>query len=347
MRYLIAFLLIAVPVFGQTQEQAQQCRAVMEQAKAEALLLQMPKASAQLTQSPLNGVQPQAVAGITHSLQDWRKGRLTLQAGVDACRAYSQDEDASLRIQFTVPQLEHDALENRLQLIQRSKDEFNRLLVDSAARLKAHTLTVQAQFTIQQALITAEADSATTEATTASLLIPELPGGSLRTLAQSATDAENRQNATALKLQETSAWDVAPEVGIRHQLYPFANGFQPYGGATVTYSFGAKASNQHAEESQTAFSKWRADAIGSIPYQMGLLKQTIEREIAAQKRRLAVLQQEEATTQKYLQSVQGVDTSNALQFQVQVKCADLALRVELGDTEFRVDQLTRFLAENF
>jgi hypothetical protein len=50
---------------------------------------------------------------------------------------------------------------------------------------------------------------------------------------------------------------------------------------------------------------------------------------------------------KDLNSLEGVETSNALMFRNQLLADQVVLGVEIGDVQFRLNEAQRFLTENF
>ncbi len=83
-------------------DQQAYCKYVTEQAAAQRDLLLAPNAVAGITQ-PNTGLPTQAVWGVSGSLSNMRKARLTMDAARKNCELYSATTSAQQDIQYALP----------------------------------------------------------------------------------------------------------------------------------------------------------------------------------------------------------------------------------------------------
>src|ERR1700674_4857220 len=91
------------------------CKYVQETAQADGLRLRTPAATGGMTQ-PNTGTAPQLYAGLTGSLSDYRKGKLTVEAARANCSLYKNTSAAQQAIQYAASYLEQQTLTHRIGL---------------------------------------------------------------------------------------------------------------------------------------------------------------------------------------------------------------------------------------
>src|SRR5580700_2604728 len=121
--FLSAMALIPVARAGDEDQQAY-CKYVTQQAAAQRDLLRTPDAVAGVTQ-PNTGLPTQVVWGLTGSLSNVRKAALTMDAARKDCELYTVSSSAQQAVQYAIPSLEKQALENRLVLIQQASENLD------------------------------------------------------------------------------------------------------------------------------------------------------------------------------------------------------------------------------
>src|SRR5580700_10553172 len=108
-----AMAMVLVPAArADDEDQQAYCKYVTQQAAAQRDLLRTPDAIAGATQ-PNTGLPMQVVWGVTGSLSNVRKGTLTMDAARKDCELYSATASAQQAIQYAIPNLEKQALQNR------------------------------------------------------------------------------------------------------------------------------------------------------------------------------------------------------------------------------------------
>src|ERR1700758_403039 len=146
---LAAGLLSAAPAIARGQEDQQAyCAYVMEQAQAQRNLLRSPTATAGFTQ-PETGLPMQLVGGATRGLSDVRKAELTMDEARKTCELYKAATGAQQEIQYALPELEKEALLNRLTLIERASKSLDALIEQTSKRLEVQNATRLMLFTLQ------------------------------------------------------------------------------------------------------------------------------------------------------------------------------------------------------
>lgn len=348
---LAALLLMPAQLFAQQKDvdlQADQqayCDYVSQQAMAQRDLLRTPSAVAGLTQ-PNEALPMQAVWGVTTSLSDMKKAGLTMNVAQKNCDLYAAGTSAQQVIQYALPNLEKEALEHRLELVQQASENLDALNAGMAKMLEAQNVTRPMLFSLQTTRIKLDADRADTQAKMAALYAPELGDTPLKELIAEKQAGDAAEQEAQAKLSRQSDWDVSLSFGARQQVNPFdSRGL--YGAVTVSYNLGSRAINKHLDQAATAYDNWKKVQQGDVTRNAEVLKQQLTAEMQAQKSRLQSLQDEQKQLQGNLQLVSNVETTAALDFQNQLATTQLLLEIEIGDAGFRLEQMREFMERNY
>src|SRR5262249_40565968 len=146
MTFVIAAVVVAVPLLAagqdadtQTDQQAY-CNYLQQQAMAQRDLLRTPSATAGITQ-PNAALPMQVVWGLTSSLSDIKKSGLTMDVAEKNCDLYKATTAAQQNIQFALPNLEKQALQHRLELIQQASGNLDSMIAKTRQMLDVQNVT--------------------------------------------------------------------------------------------------------------------------------------------------------------------------------------------------------------
>ncbi|MGD0734958.1 MAG: hypothetical protein ABR976_07410 [Terracidiphilus sp.] len=347
---LLVTLLLLFPTFSpaqsvQTDQQAY-CAYLSEQAKAQTDFLRAPTALGYFTQ-PDSGLPQQLVAGAQLSLSNLKKAGITLDVARKNCELYKASTGVMQRLQFALPSIEKDALHHRLDLIAQATQSLDELSDQTAKMVEAQNMTRPMLWELKTNRIKLNADRADTQSKIAAIYVPPLTTQPLKqqVAAKQAADVEDQKSLANLTRQNN--WDVALTVGTHQQIDPVSQGPQPFGEVTVSYNLAGHAIDKHLDRSVTAYGDWKKVQEGDVARGMEELRQQVTEQIAAQQDRLKSLQQENSEVEKSLKLVTDAETSAALDFRNQLTSTKILLGVETGDATYRIEQLQRFLTENF
>jgi hypothetical protein len=346
---IFAIALFTISASAQVaQDQQAYCSYLAEQAKAEAIQLRSPSFSIGFTKSPLGVPLPEVYFGLQDGIVSIRKAKATIALAQSNCTAYKANENALLRIQSAAPSLLKAALKNRLTLDVQAEIALDSLIVDAQKRVEAQDLTRPSLYALQSAREKLEADKAATTLTLAGIYIPEgLPDIPLQKLvAESQANNEQMERAMA-HLQQTGDWDTTLEGGGHQALGSGAGGPGPYGSLVYSHNFGSRAEKKHLNKAIAAFTQWKLVQENDVVRESEVLKEQVEESIKAQTIVLQTLSAQQVLIEGNLKLVVDADTTNALIFKNQLLVDQLALQVEIQDTQFRLDQLEQFLKNNF
>jgi hypothetical protein len=322
------------------------CEYVAQQAMAQRDLLLTPSATAGFTQ-PNTGLPMQLVWGISSSLSDVRKAGLTMDAARKNCELYGATTAVQQNIQYALPVLEKQALEHRLEMIQRASDKLDTLIAGTREMVDAQNLTRPMLFSLQTTRIKLSADRADTQAKISALYTPNLAAKPLKQLVAEKQSGEvNQQNAIE-KLSRQNNWDVSLSIGAHQQINPLSDAPAPYGAVTVSYNLGSQAIDKHLAQAADAYANWKNVQEGDVVRNAEVLRQQIVASISAQANRLKSLKDEQQQFQSNLLLVAGTDTTAAIDFRNQLTTAQLLMEVEVGDASFRLGLLQDFLENNY
>lgn len=344
---MAATLALPLHAFAQTSKDQQgYCAYTLEQAEAQRDLLRTPTGLAGFTQ-PETGLPLQLVAGASLGLSSVRKASLTMDAARKGCELYKATTSAQEQIQYALPNIERDALQNRIALIDQASKRLDELMQKTSQMVEAQNATRLMLFTLQSTKIKLEADRADTQTKITAIYVPELSDAPLKNLVAQKRSSEAAEQRALDKLTRQNNWDVQLSVGAHQQVNPVAQGVQPYGEVTISYNFASHVINGHLDRAAEAHDEWKKAQEGNVVRQLDVLRDQIQSGLSVQENRLKSLQAESAEIDQNLKLVANPDTSAALDFSNQLTCAELLLNIEQGDAAFRVDRLRDYLARNY
>lgn len=331
---------------NRNSDQQTYCRYLTEQAAAQRDLLIAPNAVAGITQ-PNTGLPMQAVWGVSGNLSNVRKGVLTMDAARKNCELYAASTSTQQDIQYALPNLEKQALQNRLELIQQATDSLDALTATTRKMLEAQNLTRPMAFALQTTKIKLDADRSDTQTKVVSIYTPQLSDRPLKELLAEKQSREVNEQKAVDKLNRQNNWYVALSLGEHQQIDPWIDSHGTYGEVSISYNLASHTINKHLDQAANAYDDWKKVQEGDVIRNAEILKQQLADGITVQDGRLKALQEEQKQVESNLQLVTSADTTAALDFRNQLTTAQLLLQVEIGDATFRLDHLREFLKKNF
>jgi hypothetical protein len=341
----MAVLLIPAARAGDEDQQAY-CKYVTQQAAAQRDLLRTPDAVAGFTQ-PNTGLPTQVVWGVTGSLSNVRKAALTMDAARKDCELYTVSSSAQQAIQYAIPSLEKQALQNRLALIEQASENLDALAATTARMVEAHNMTRPMAFALESTKIKLAADRADTQSKIAAIYAPALSDKSLKDLVAEKQASEDNERRAVYKISRQNDWDVALSVGAHQQVNPLIGSPGAYGEVTVSYNLASHAINKHLDQAAASYQDWKKVQEGDVFRNAEVLKQQLVNSISVQGNRLEAFQEQQKQIETNRELLGRPETSAALDFGNQLSTAKLLLQIEIGDAAFRLDQLKEFLSRNF
>jgi len=344
--FAVALLVPTHAYAGDGKDQQAYCTYVMEQAQAQRDLLRTPVATAGFTQ-PETGLPMQVVGGATLGLSDFRKAGLTMNAARKNCELYKATTGAQQDLLYALPNLEKEALLNRLTLIEQASKSLDALMEETAKMVDTQNATRLMLFSLQTTKIKLDADRADTRTRITAIYAPPLSDRPLKELVAQKQISEEREQRALDKLNRQNNWDVALTVGVHQQVNPVAQGAQPYGQVSINYNLASRAINKHLDRTAEAYDDWKKVQENDVVRQMEVLRQQLVDSVAVQEARLKSLDDENKQIDKNLQLVASPDTSTAFDFHNQLAAAQVLLQIETADAAFRIDRLREYLAKNY
>jgi hypothetical protein len=329
---------------------AAHCEYVLEQAAAQRDLLRTPKAEVGITQ-PETGLAEQVVIGVSQSLSDLNRAKITMATAQTNCGSYTADEEARKKLLFLLPSTQQLVLENRLVLIQDAIRKLNQMLAENMKRVGAQNMTLPEVYPLQSAVLRLTSDRTSTLSGITSPYIPKQNPTPLKDLIAQDRRADHANEKNLANMQKQNTWDVALSVGMHQQLgantTPGVQTAGPYGSVNATYNLGASAINRHLNKSVSDYDKWQKSEFEDVAHQSSILKVQFEQIAEIQKSQLVALNIQSAGTDRNLQALEGVDTDAAMAFRNQLSADQIVLKVDIDDATFRIQTLTELLAVNF
>jgi hypothetical protein len=344
--FTFAMLLVSAAFAADVTDQQAYCKYVTQQAAAQRDLLLAPNAVAGVTQ-PNTGLPTQLVWGVSGSLSNVRKAGLTMDAARKNCELYSAVSSAQQDVQYALPSLEKQALQNRLGLIQHASEKLDALLATTTKMLDAQNMTRPMAFALQTTKIKLDADRADTQSKIVAIYAPQLSDKPVKELVAEKQSREANEQRALDKVNRQNDWDVALSVGAHQQINPLIDSNGAYGEVTVSYNLASRAINKHLDQAADAYDNWKKVQEGDVVRNADVLKQQVVDSISVQDSRLKALQDEQKQIESNLKLLGDAETSAALDFRNQLITAQLLAEIEIGDASFRLDRLREFLGRNF
>lgn len=336
---IFAALFITSTAFAQDQAY---CNAALETAKSQADLLRTPQVALGVTESPLVGSPAQAVAGFTESVQGLRKAGRVLEVGRATCRLYKAQEDSALAIQYAMPILEREALQQRLTFDDEALRSIDELIADSNRLLQVQNTTRQAVYGAQSAKARILTDVAAVNTALATIVIPsDVSSESIQALVNEEQAATILAQDANTRLQKTQNFDVQLVVGVRHSVFDSSVG--GYGGFSATWSPASKASDRHLANAALSQELYDRTNPNGVTRQTQVLHQQVTQSLAAWKGKLVAVQAQQSVIDENLAAVDGVDTPSANIFRASLRADSILQRTELLDAQYRISKLENFL----
>jgi hypothetical protein len=343
----LAMAVLLIPAAHAADEDQQAyCKYVTQGAAAQRDLLLAPNAVAGATQ-PNTGLPMQLVWGLSSSVSNMRKAGLTMEAARKNCELYGATASAQQAIQYALSNMEKQALQNRLGLIQRASERLDALFATTAKMLEAQNVTRPMAFALQTTKIKLEADRADTQSKIGAIYSPQLTDKPVKELVAEKQSGEAHERQALSKLNRQNEWDVSLAVGAHQQINPLIGNQGAYGEVTVSYNLASHAINKHLDQAANAYDDWKRVQEGDVIRNAEVLRQQVVNGISVQDSRLKALQEEQKQIESNLQLLGAAETTAAVDFRNQLSTAQLLLEVEIGDASFRLDQLKEFLGRNF
>ncbi|HEY6350602.1 MAG TPA: hypothetical protein VI636_14445 [Candidatus Angelobacter sp.] len=349
-KLVVALVMMAGPLVAEdatvAKDQQVYCDYVTQQGLAQRDLLRTPNAVAGFTQ-PTADLPTQLFWGVSSSLANIRKAGLTMDVARTNCELYSATTSAQQAIQYALPNLEKQALQHRLALIQEASDNLDALIEKTTKMIEAQNVTRPMLFSLQTTRIKLNADRDDTQSRIVALYTPELSQTPLKELvAQKQSSEVNGQKALE-KLTRQNDWDVTFSVGARQQASSLTGNAGAYGEVTLSYNLGSHAVNKHLDQAAQAYDNWKTVQQGDVIRNAEVLHQQLLSGISVQENRLKSLEDEKQQVEENLKLVSGTETTAALDFDNQLSSMQLLLGLEIGDATFRLEQMQQFVGQNY
>jgi hypothetical protein len=340
-------LFLASP--GLAQDSESYCRYVNETAQANGLRLRTPSASVGMTQ-PNTGTAPQMYAGLTGSLSDYRKGRLTIEAARQTCQLYKSTSAAVQAISYAAFFLEQQALRHRVSLDDIALAKIDSLINQNVQMIQAQSATKLSLYALQTGKARIVQDRIAAQRALAARFIPELPDVPLSQLVLEKQAGEERTQEALMKVARQENWDIRWEIGLHrtvdnsHQLVS-PNGV--YGGFAALYNIGSRKINRHLDAAEESYADWKRKEENDVVASAEVLRQQLADAILVESNRLSDLKAQQTSLDENILLVQDVSTATGITFANQLAVDRLVLSVDLKDSEYRLTTLRDYLAYNF
>jgi hypothetical protein len=310
--------------------------------------LRTPEAVGGISQ-PNTGTPPQLYFGISDSLANYSKAKLTMEAARKNCESYRATTGATVHIQYALTRLESEALRHRTELLEQAIEQLDVIIKRTLRFVEVQNLTRPVLYSAQSIRAKLVADRISTELKLALLHVPDIVSNiPLKQLVFEKENRESEAQKSSAVVSRQNNWDVRLEAGGRQRVSPsFQDSIEPYGGVVFNYNFGTRSNNSHLEKAAAAYTDWKRVQNGEVARNAQALEQQILQSISVEQAELTALREQEKEIDSNLQRLVGVDTASAIGFGNQLDSDKVVLQVEISDVTFRLHELQDYLKNNF
>jgi hypothetical protein len=342
---MLAFVLFSGSVLG--DEESSYCDYTNEKYEAEHILLQSPKATfggGRANVGNLNAIG----LGVSESLSNYLKGRLSTQIGNQDCELFKHINEISKHVSYDLSSMQVAYAKNRINEIDDSIANLKTILQNEEQRLKVGSSTIITTDTIESAIQRQMVERAILSQQVAMVIIPEMKTIPLKQLLTETIEIEANQQQTIAKQAKYDNWDVNVSAGIGSQIKGFTPGAtQPFGMVGFSYSFGASARNHALDASGNAYTEYvNHQTTGPIHLADQLIKQVSAAQLSAQDS-LISYESYMNNLQYNLDSISGIDTPESHRFYIQLQMEITTTKVEIQSTKYNIHQMNAYLEQNF
>ena len=213
--------------------------------------------------------------------------------------------------------------------------------------LEAGNIPRQSIYLLEKQRLALELDKQATATALAQIYVPHL---SIEPLAELANEefASNTENQRAqLQLTRLDNWDVNFQAGGEKPFTPFLTTPKAYVGVSASYNLGSRAATRHDSAAMESFNQWQRAQVGGVQESVRVFHGVVSDLIAVQTAELSRLLAEQNKIDEARAAIEDCHTSTADTFRNQLMADGLILRVQVGDTEYRLSKLRSYIQENF
>jgi hypothetical protein len=340
--YIAVVVLFLLSLMKLAHGQDAFCTYTQEQAMAQRDILRTPSAVSGFVQPA--GIAPELVAGVSLSLSSVKQSGLVMKAATTTCTLEQTTTAVQQKLLYALPSLERDAAIARRRFVQQAEADLEEGEADALELVAVQNLTRPAVYFYRQARVALDLS------VKAPVTVPAITSTPLRTLLDAKTTLEQANQTALSKISKQTSWDVAVSAGVHRQVTDFtptSTETGGYGTFSLTYNLARRAANKHLDKGVSAYIDWKHEQKDDVIQQAAVLKAQMESMVLDYRRQLDVLTTHEDAILKDIDSLKGVDTSNAAQFRSQLRADLIVLSVEVRDVRFRLAETEGFLVDNF
>jgi hypothetical protein len=346
----LVLLLLLPPSAALAQDSDSYCTYVTETAQADGLRLRAPAVAGGMTQ-PNIGTAPQMYAGLTGSLSDYHKGRLTVEAARRTCQLYESTSAAAQAISYAAFFLEQQALRHRVALDDTALAKIDSRINQSRQMIQAQSATKLSLYALESARARLMEDRSTAHRAIVARVVPTLPDVPVsRLIVEKQADEERTQEALT-RVARQGNWDIRWEAGFHRTVNSspgqLASPNGVYGGFTAVYNIGSPSVNRHLDAAAESYADWKRRKENDVVVGAEVLRQQLVDAINVESNRLAELKAQEALLDENIALVQDVSTGTGITFANQLAVDRVVLSVDLDDSEYRLTTWRKYVAYNF
>ena len=346
---LLLFLLLP-PSSALAQDSDSYCTYVTETAQADGQRLLTPAVVGGMTQ-PNTGTAPQMFAGLTGSLSDFHKGRLTIEAARQTCQLYESTSAAAQAISYAALFVEQQALRHRVVLDDTALAKIDLHINQTVQMIQAQSATRLSLYALESARTRLVQDRSAAQRALAVRIVPTPPDQPLSRLIVAKQADEERTQQALTRVARQGNWDIRWEVGLHRTVNNsqerLASPNGVYGGVTAVYNIGSPRINRHLDAAAESYADWKRRKENDVVVGAEALRQHLVDAINVENSRLAELKAQQALLDENIALVRDVSTGTGITFATQLAVDRLVLSVELEDSEYRLATLREYVAYNF
>lgn len=346
MKKLLLLALLSVVGIAHASEEQTYCDFAIEKAEADKILLISPNALVSFGRNPTT-LSTVGIIGVTESLSHYLKGRLQTDVGEGDCELYRSMSDLAKHATYDGIVLRNNVVSRKADAIEEAVKQIDALLKSETERVTVGNSTLPTVELLETSKAKLSGDLFEMQSQNNPMAVPTLSNHPVDELIVNTNSRLSTEQHLLAKSAKYDNWDLSLGAGGAVEFLSGNKTTSPYATLTFTYQIGSGARSEALDKAADAASRLLNEQ-GVGPVQLAyLLKNKITEMIKFNTSALQAALRYDASITNNLKLIEGLDTSDAHKFRVQLLLDQISNNVQIRTLRDSNAILTKYLAINF
>lgn len=285
--------------------------------------------------------QNNLISALSKDLSDIGKSNQLKQLINDECNYYKLTQEASLQIQFAIPNAQKKAQHFKLQQINSAKNKLNALLKTIQKKIDSQNETLTSFYKVDSSLQKLDEAEREIQVNLAIQQPPDIVTIKLKDLLNQIWTAEKKRKLTRNKLEKLQNWSVQIQAGGQQSFSSFTHNktIQPYAALFLRYNLGSIPSNDKKDKSLNHYMDWKNKQVNGTQKQLSRLIRSVALLKSVEEQRLNRLKVHYNKYYGLTKKLSAVNSFKASRFKQQIKIDRIMMDIEIKYLEYFTQRL--------